>query len=326
MRAILQHGFGDPTTVLKLGAADRPEPLDHEVLVRVRASSVNAGDWLGTVGRPYVMRPTFGVRRRRPSIPGKDVAGTVEAVGASVTAFVPGDEVYGELTRGGFGEYVAANPKMIARAPRNLSHAQAAAVPLAGMTALQGIRDAGGVESGKTVLVIGASGGVGTFAVQIASALGAHVTGVCSTRNLDFVRDLGADAVVDYTSDDFSRAEPRYDVVLDLIGSHKVGTMRRLLTAEGMYVAASGRPGGDFLGPLPYFLRAGLASLRRSGPQVRVLVTKTNADDLLVLTTMIETKLIAPVIDRACELAQVPDAIAYQGAGHTQGKTVINIG
>lgn len=326
MRAILQHGFGDPTTVLRLGEADRPEPRDHEVLVRVRASSVNAAEWLGTVGRPYVLRPTFGVRRRSPSIPGRDVAGAVEAVGASVTAFVPGDEVYGQLARGGFGEYVAVDPQVIAQAPRNLSHAEAAAVPLAGVTALQGIRDAGGVESGKRVLIIGASGGVGTFAVQIALALGAHVTGVCSTRNLDLVRDLGADAVVDYTCDDFIRAESRYDVVLDLIGSHRVGAMRRLLTAEGVYVAASGRPGGDFLGPLPYLLRAGLASLRRSGPQVRVLAAKTNAQDLSVLTTLIEAKLIAPVIDRECELAQVPDAIAYQGAGHTQGKTVINIG
>jgi NADPH:quinone reductase-like Zn-dependent oxidoreductase len=325
MRAIVQTGFGDPAAVLALSEQGRPEPAAHEVLVRVRASSVNAGDWMRIVGRPYVLRPTFGVRGGTAAIPGKDIAGTVEAVGSSVTELIPGDEVYGELPRGAYAEYVAVDSRLLARAPKALPPAEAATVPLAGVTALQGLRDAGGVRAGHRVLVIGASGGVGTFAVQIASAMGADVTGVCSTRNVGMVQALGAADTVDYTREDFTTSDRQYDVILDLIGAHKLRTYRRLLAPEGVYVAASGRPGGATLGPLPYVLRAGIASLRRGGPLVKLLVAKPSADDLAALSSLIDAGSIAPVIDRTYDLAQVADAIAYQGAGHTQGKTAINI-
>ncbi|WP_017597505.1 NAD(P)-dependent alcohol dehydrogenase [Nocardiopsis lucentensis] len=324
MRAIVQRAYGGPADVLEFGEVDRPEPGEDGVLLRVHASSVNPADWLRTVGRPYVLRPVFGLPRPKPPIPGKDVAGTVEAVGPGATRLRPGDEVYGELPGGAYAEYVVAAETALARKPTNLDFAEAAAVPLAGLTALRGIRDAGAVRAGHRVLVNGASGGVGTFAVQIARSLGAHVTGVCGTRNLDLVRSIGADEAVDYTREDFTRGERSYDVILDLVGNHPLKAYRRVLRADGVYVAASGEPGGAVLGPLPYLLGVMVSSLRRR-PRMTVLAAKPDPDDLAALTRLIEDGHVAPVVDRVHPLDRAAGALADQGAGHRRGKTVLTV-
>ncbi len=237
MKAIIQKAYGDPTRVLEFGDAPTPVPGDDEVLVRVHASSVNPGDWFGVVGQPYVLRLAFGLGRPRRSIPGRDVAGTVEAVGAKVTRFRPGDRVYGELPGGGYAELVVAVADSLAPIPSTLDIAEAAAVPLAGGTALRGLRDAGRVREGQRVLVNGASGGVGTFAVQIARSLGAEVIAVCHTRNIDLIRSIGADEVIDYTVDDFTEpggSRRPYDVIFDLIGNPTISEYRRVLSPTGV--------------------------------------------------------------------------------------------
>lgn len=325
MKAIVQRRYGHPGEVLELRDVERPQPGDKDVLVRVHASSVNPADWMTLVGRPYALRPVFGLTRPRHRIPGKDMAGTVEAVGATVTRFRPGDRVYGELPGGAYAEYAVAAEDAVAPMPATLGFAEAAAVPLAGITALQGMRDAGGVGDGHRVLVNGASGGVGTFAVRIAKSLGAHVTGVCRTRNLDLVRSLGADEVVDYVAADFTLATQPYDVVLDLIGNRPVSAYRRVLAADGVYLAASGMPGGAVLGPLPYISRAALASLRRGRQRVTVLSASSNADDLAALARLIDAGELAPTIDRSFELSQAAVALAHQGEGHARGKTVVTV-
>jgi NADPH:quinone reductase-like Zn-dependent oxidoreductase len=322
MKAIVQSRYGRPGDVLAFREADRPEAGGHDVLLRVHASSVNPADWFTFAGRPYVLRPAFGLRRPRNRIPGRDVAGTVEAVGPQVTRFRPGDEVYGETAGGAYAEYALAAEDVLAAKPANLDFAGSAAVPLAGVTALQGLRDAGGVRTGHRVLVNGASGGVGTFAVQIAASLGALVTGVCGTRNLEMVRSIGADRVIDYTREDFTQDERSYDVVLDLIGNHTIAACRRVLHPDGVYVAATGMPGGKTLGPLPYVLRVALSSLRR-GPKTKVLVAKSKAEDLATLTRLIEAGEVTPVIDRTFGLPETAEALARQGEGHARGKTVV---
>lgn len=324
MKAIVQRRYGKPGEVLEFRDVDRPEPDDNEVLLRVHASSVNPADWFMLVGRPYVLRLMFGLMRPKHEIPGMDVAGTVETVGPKVTRFSPGDEVYGELRSGAYAEYAVAAEDALARKPANLGFAEAAAIPLAGVTALQGIRDAGGVRAGHRVLVNGASGGVGTFAVQVAKSLGAHVTGVCSTRNLDMVRSVGADEVIDYTREDFTRGERSYDVIFDLVGSHALGAYRRVLRLGGVYIASTGRPGGNVLGPMPYIFRVVLSSLR-GGPKMKVFAAKSNADDLEALTQLIEASDVMPVIDRTYSLSETADALAHQGEGHAQGKSVVTV-
>ncbi|WP_113699511.1 NAD(P)-dependent alcohol dehydrogenase [Nonomuraea lactucae] len=324
MKAIVQRRYGKPGEVLEFRDVDRPEPVGDEVLLRVHASSVNPADWFTLVGRPYVLRPVYGLTRPKHEIPGMDVAGTVEAVGPGVTRFSLGDEVYGELRGGAYAEYAVAAEGTLARKPANLGFAEAAAVPLAGITALQGIRDAGGVQAGHRVLVNGASGGVGTFAVQVARSLGAHVTGVCSTRNLDLVRSIGADGVIDYTREDFTRGERRYDVIFDLAGSHAPAAHRRVLCSDGVYVASTGRPGGSVLGPMPYILRVVLSSLR-GGPRMKVFAAKSNADDLGALTQLIEDGAVRPVIHRTYALSETAAALAHQGEGHAQGKSVVTM-
>ncbi len=324
MKAIVQHRYGPPSESLEFREADRPQPGDDEVLVRVRASSVNPADWFTLVGRPYVLRPMFGLRRPKHQIPGKDVSGTVEAVGSQVTRFKPGDEVYGELPAGAYAEYATAREEILALKPANLGFPEAAAVPLAGITALQGIRDVGGVRAGHRVLVNGASGGVGTFAVQVAKSLGAHVTGVCSTRNVDLVQSIGADDTVDYSHEDFTRGEQSYDVIFDLVGNHSVSAYQRVLGPDGVYIASTGMPGGDVLGPLPFIFRVAMSSLRRS-PKAKIFMAKPNPDDLAELTRLIETGAITPVIERTYGLAETADALARQGEGHAQGKTVVTV-
>ena len=325
MKAIVNPRYGAPRDVLELRDVDRPEPADHEVLVRVHASSVNPADWFLLVGRPYVLRLAFGLTRPRRPIRGQDMAGTVEAVGSGVTRWRPGAAVFGELPGGGaYAEYVVATEDALTSAPAGLDLAEAAAVPLAGGTALQGLRDAGGVRTGHRVLVNGASGGVGTFAVQIAKSLGAHVTAVCSGRNADLVRSLGADEVIDYTRVDFTRGDERYDVIFDLVGNHTLSAFRRVLHRDGVYVSSSGMTGGPILGPLPYILRVMLSSLR-GGPKMKAFAAKPNPEDLAALAEMIESGQVRPAIDRAYPLADTATALARQGEGHARGKTVVTV-
>ncbi|MHC0430809.1 NAD(P)-dependent alcohol dehydrogenase [Streptomyces sp. O3] len=325
MKAIVQRGYGDPRDVLELRDVGRPEPGGREVLVRVHASSVNPADWIPLVGRPYVLRLGFGLTRPRSRVRGKDVAGTVEAVGPEVTRWRPGDAVFGELPAGAYAEYAVAAEDALAPKPASLGFPEAAAVPLAGVTALQGLRDAAGVRPGHRVLVNGASGGVGTFAVQIAKSLGAHVTGVCGASGQDLVRSLGADETVDYAAEDFTRGEASYDAVLDLVGSHPLSAYRRVLRRGGVCVVATGMPGGEFLGPLPYLLLAAL-SPARSGRRVKSFVAKPNSDDLTALAKLIEADEVRPVIERAYGFAQTATALAGQGEGHARGKTVVTVG
>ncbi|RKS05129.1 NADPH:quinone reductase-like Zn-dependent oxidoreductase [Nocardiopsis sp. Huas11] len=324
MKAITQSRYGEPHDVLELRDVDRPEPADHEVLVRVHASSVNPADRFELLGLPYVLRLLFGLARPKAAIRGKDVAGTVEAVGARVTRWRPGTAVFGELSAGAYAEFVVAGEDVLAAAPAGLGLAEAAAVPLAGVTALQGLRDAGGVRPGHRVLVNGASGGVGTFAVQIAKALGAHVTGVCSGPAVDLVTSIGADEVVDYTREDCTRSAARYDVVFDLVGSHPPAAYRRVLHRGGVYVAATGMPGGSLLGPLPFLLRVVLASLR-GGPRMKPFAAKPGPDALAALAELIESGRVRPVIDRTYALADAAAALARQGQGHARGKTVVTV-
>lgn len=319
MRAIVQRGYGAPGDVLEFQEIERPEPGDHEVLVRVQGSSVNPADWMPLVGRPYVLRLGFGLMRPKQRVRGKDVAGTIEAVGRKVTRWRPGAKVFGELPGGAYAQYAVAAEDALAPKPAGLGFPEAAAVPLAGITALQGVRDAGGVRPGHRVLVNGASGGVGTFAVQIAKSLGAHVTGVCSTSSLDLVRSIGADEVVDYTREDFTRGQAPYDVIFDLVGSHAFSAYRRVLRRDGVCVVATGMPGGDVLGPLPYLLRATFT--RRMKP----FAAKPNPDDLAALGDLIEADEVRPVIQHMYGFSEIAAALARQGEGHARGKTVVTM-
>ena len=322
MKAIVQHEYGAPD-VLALGEVDRPAIGDDEVLVEVRASSVNPADWHMSTGTPYLVRPQAGLRSPKQTIPGKDVAGKIAAVGKGVTQFEVGDDVYGEVAGGAFAEYAAAPANLLAPKPANLSFEQAAAVPLAAFTALQGVRDKGQVQPGQHVLVNGASGGVGTFAVQIAKALGAEVTGVCSTRNVDMVRSIGADHVIDYTKDDFSAGDQRYDVIIDNVGTGSLSDCRRALNADGIYVMIGG-PKHRWLGPVRRMVAA-MVYFRFVSQSFQWFVATANQEDLVFLTGLSEAGKVTPVIDRRYTLAEVPEAMAYLGEGHTRGKSVITV-
>lgn len=324
MRAIVQHGYGEPDQVLELREVPRPTPGDHEILVRVEAASVNAKDWMEIAGLPYVFRLALGPSRPRRPVLGADVAGTVEAVGAGVTRWRPGDEVFGELPRGTFAEYTVAAENAVSAKPAGLGFDEAAAMPLAGIAALQGIR-AARVEPGHRVLVNGASGGVGTFAVQIAKARGAHVTGVCRTDALDLVRSIGADDVVDHTEEDFTRHGRSYDRILDLVGSHTLAGYRRALRDGGICVVGTGMTGGKVLGPLPYLLRA-MAAAPRDGTAVTTLNARPHPEDLEELARLVDTRRLRPVIHRTHDLTTLPAALAAQGPGHARGKTMVRIG
>jgi NADPH:quinone reductase-like Zn-dependent oxidoreductase len=326
MKAILYHRYGSPD-VLGLEDVATPVADDDRVLVRVRAASVNAYDWHMTRGLPYLLRMSEGLRKPKSSAVGVDLAGVVEAVGRNVNQFKPGDVVFGE--RGGaFAEYVSALPINLARKPANLTFEQAAAVPMAGFTALQGLRDRGRLRPGQRVLINGASGGVGTFAVQIAKAFGASVTAVCSTRNVDLVRSIGADQVIDYTNADFTRGAQRYDLILDVAASRSLSACRRVLRPEGILVlvGAAGGPEkqGRWLGPLVGPLQALVLSRFVSQKLVPFLAKRSN-EDLLVLTELIEAGKLRPVIDRTYPLTETPAAVRYLEAGHARGKVVISI-
>ncbi|AVZ75465.1 NAD(P)-dependent alcohol dehydrogenase [Streptomyces lunaelactis] len=324
MKAIVQDRYGSPD-VLELREVDKPVVADHEVLVRVRTAAVNARDWHLMRGDPYLARLVLGFGRPKTKIRGTDFAGRVEAVGKDVNRFRPGDEVFGEAD-GAFAEYVCAPDDVVEPKPANLTFEQAAALPLAGNTALMGLRDLGRVQPGQKVLVNGASGGVGTFAVQIAKAFGAEVTGVCSTRNVDLVRSVGADHVVDYTQEDFTRNGRRYDVVLDLVGNRSLAECRRALTPAGTLVLSGGgvSEGGSLLGPMGLILR-GQALSRFVSQRLLVLTATPNKENLAALRELAESGKVTPVIDRTYPLREVPEAIRYLEVEHAHAKVVITV-
>jgi NADPH:quinone reductase-like Zn-dependent oxidoreductase len=325
MKAIVYCDYG--LANLKLQDVEKPTPKDDQVLVRVRAASVNPYDWHFIEGTPYIMRLMgVGLRKPKDTRLGVDFAGTVEAVGKSVTQFKPGDEVFGG--RGGaFAEYVCARAnRALALKPSSLTFEQAASVNIAGITALQALRDNGKVQPGQKVLINGASGGVGTFAVQIAKSLGADVTGVCSTRNVDLVRSLGADHVIDYTKEDFAKGEQRYDVILDNVPNHSLSECRRILNPKGKYVMIGGGGPNDsrWVGPFGRVIHTLLLSPFVS-QKMGMMMADANQKDLTVLGNMLQSGKIKPVIDRTYKLSEVPAAIAYLEQGHARGKVVITL-
>jgi NADPH:quinone reductase-like Zn-dependent oxidoreductase len=327
MKAIVQHHYGSPDT-LRLEDVDRPDAAPGHVLVRVRAASVNAADWHVMRGDPKLARLQLGVRRPKASIRGRDFAGEVVEAGVGVSHVQPGDEVYGEtgMTDGAFAEYVCAPADQVAPRPAGLTFEEAAALPLAGCTALQGLRDVARMQSGHRLLINGASGGVGTFAVQIGKALGAHVTAVCSTRNVELVRSLGADDVVDYTTADIIAAARRFDVVLDLVGNRRLGELRQVLTERGVLVLAGGGvfDGGSLVGPMRLIVAGGLAG-RVVRQRIQPFTATPTTERLNALARLAESGRVRPVIDRTYSLAQVPIAIRYLETEHARAKVVITI-
>jgi NADPH:quinone reductase-like Zn-dependent oxidoreductase len=321
MQAIVQPRYGSPD-VLELAELPAPVVADDEVLVRVRAAGVSISDWHFVTGTPYVLRPVAGPRKPKKAVPGFDLAGEVEAVGASVKDLGPGDEVFG-WGDGSFAEYARTQADHVLRKPANLTFEQAAAVGDSAFTALAAVRDQAKVQPGQSVLVNGASGGVGTFAVQIATSFGAAVTGVCSTRNVDMVRSLGAHEVVDYSREDFTRRGQRYDVMLDMVGNRSLADCRRVLHPHGAYVLVGVAESGRWLG-LGRQVRA-LASSPLVRQRMRVFVASRNPGDLAVLKDLVEAGKVTPVIDRSFGLREVPDAIRYQGEGHAAGKIVVTL-
>lgn len=316
MKALVQHDYGSPE-VLALREVPTPEPDDDEVLIRVRAAAVHAGDYFAMRGSPAVVRLYVGLPRPRGYVQGEDAAGTVEAVGAKVTGFEPGDEVFGPCGRA-CAEYACAGEDRFVRKPKGLSFEQAAAVPTSALAALHGLRDAGKVRSGQQVLINGASGGVGTFAVQLAKAFGAETTGVCSTANVDLVRSIGADHVVDYTTEDFTRTGRTYDLILDNVGDRPFAECRRALKPDGTYLPNSGRAGLGFV--ISAFVRSLV-----DHQQGRPFFSSPKHDDLVVLADLIDGGRVTPVVDRTYALDDAPAAFAYLGTGHARGKVVIAV-
>jgi NADPH:quinone reductase-like Zn-dependent oxidoreductase len=321
MKAIVHERYGRPD-VLELREVDMPVVEDDQVLVRVHASSVNPVEWYG-VTAPYFARIGNGLRRPKDTTVGADLAGRVEAVGIGVKDLQPGDEVFG-TSGAAWAEYAAAREARLARKPANVSFEEAAAVPIAGITALQALRDKGHVQPGQKVLINGASGGVGTFAVQLAKSFGADVTAVCSTRNVELVQSLGADRVVDYTQEDFTKGGERYDLMLDIAGSRSFLTCRRILTPEATFVLVGGKMTYRGLGPLPHIGGTILKSKGRS-QKVTFFMAKINTEDLEFLGELLEAGTVKSVIDRRYELSQAADALRYLGEGHARGKVVITV-
>ncbi len=320
MKAMVYHKYGSPD-VLKLEEVEKPTPKDDEVLIKVHAASVNAADWHLLTADIFLVRLMMGLLKPKYTILGADVAGRVEAVGRNVKQFQPGDAVFGDVFahgRGSFAEYVSVSESALALKPANLSFEEAAAVPLAAITALQGLRDQGQIQPGQKVLINGASGGVGTFAVQLAKSFGAEVTAVCSTRNLDMARSLGADHVIDYTKEDFTRNGKQYDLILAVNGYHPLSAYKRALAPGGIYIMAGGFPAQIFqallLGPLMSIT---------GGKKLVSFTAKANQRDLLILKDLLGAGKVVPVTDKCYPFSEVPEALRYLGAGHAQGKVVI---
>ena len=319
MKAIIQDTYGT-AAVLQSREIDRPEIGDDQVLVRVRAAGVNPADWAVMSGLPYIARPAYGMRKPKNAVRGTDVAGVVEAVGSSVTRFKPGDEVFGS-SNGSYADYAAASEDQLAPKPANLTFEQAAAAPMAGLVALQALQ---GVRAGQRVLINGASGGIGTFAVQIAKALGAEVTGVCSTRNVDLVRSIGADHVVDYTQESFTETGQQYDLILDNVSNHSLSDLRRALTSTGILVPNGGRfdkrwfaSGGRLIG--------GMVMFRFVSQTLRTFILSPKSAELMVLKELIESGKVTPMMDRTYPLNETALAISHVGEGHARGKTAISM-
>ncbi len=324
MKAIVQDEYGSAEDVLRLTEIPRPTIAEDEVLVRVAAAGVDRGTWHLTTGLPYAIRLTgFGVRRPKAPNPGRGFAGTVESVGREVTHLKPGDAVYGTCD-GSFAEYARAEASRIALKPTNLTFEQAAAVPISAPTALQAIRDKAKVQPGQHVLIVGASGGVGSYAVQIAKAFGAEVTGVCSTAKIDLVRSLGADHVIDYTCEDFANGENQYEAILDIGGNRRLSDLRRALTNRGTLVIVGGETSGRWLGGFDRSLRSVLLSPFVS-QTLGMLTSSENAEDLQVVRDLVESGKLAPLIDRCYPLSEAPAAVSYVQDGHARGKVVVSV-
>ena len=326
MKALVQDRYGS-AEVLQVKEIEKPSVGDDDVLVRVHAASVNTADWRVMRGLPYIMRGIgsglgFGMRAPKFNVRGIDAAGVVEKVGKSVTELQPGDEVYGEVP-GAFAEYLCASEGALAPRPANLTFDQAAAMPVAAITALQGLRDHGRVQPGQMILINGASGGVGTFAVQIGKALGANVTGVCSTRNVETLRSIGADDVIDYTREDFTAGGSRFDVILDLVGNHSFSECRRVLNPKGRLILSYGGT-GRWIGPMGQIVGARAVSPFVSQSMLN-FTAKTNKKDLTALKELAEEGKVMPVVDRTYPLSDAAEAIRHVEEGHARGKVVVTI-
>jgi NADPH:quinone reductase-like Zn-dependent oxidoreductase len=319
VKAIVYHEYGSPD-VLRCEEIEKPTAGDEEVLIKVRAASVNPRDWHFMRGAPYMVRIMTGLQKPEKGRLGVDLAGQVEAVGRNVTQFQPGDQVFG-ASLGAFAEYVCVDQNSVAVKPANLTFEQAAAMPTGGLTALQALRK-GRIRPGQKVLINGAAGGVGTFAVPIAKSLGAQVTGVCSTRNVSLVRSIGADHVIDYTQEDFTKSGQRYDLIFDCVGNHSLSASRRVISPNGTYLMVGGSGGGRWMGPLALGLKAVLLS-RFVSQDLVMFLASSNKEDLVTLKRLAESKTVTPVIDRAYPLSELPEAIRYLEEGHARGKVVV---
>jgi NADPH:quinone reductase-like Zn-dependent oxidoreductase len=322
MKAIMYKKYGPPD-VLEVTEVEKPIPTEKQVLVKVHAASINFGNLVLLKGEPFLARFAFGLLKPKFSIPGGDMAGTVEAVGKDVTQFQPGDQVFGDLSSSGWGtfaEYVAVPENALALKPANLSFEEAAASPMAGVTALQGLRDKGKIQQGQKVLINGASGGVGTFAVQIAKALGAEVTGVCSTRNVDILQSLGADHVIDYTMEKFTENKNTYDLILGVNGHQPLSDYKSALKPQGKFVHVGGSGSQMFQA-----MTVGVWISKTSSKKMGTFLQRANQEDLVCLKELMESGKVKPVIDRQYTLSEVPEAFRYFEQGHAQGKVVITV-
>jgi NADPH:quinone reductase-like Zn-dependent oxidoreductase len=322
MKAIVYEKYGPPD-VLQLKEVEKPTPKDNEVLIKAYAASANAKDWRLLRADPFLVRPYYGLLKPKDKILGLDIAGRVEAVGPNAKQFQPGDEVFGDLSdcgMGGFAEYVCASENALVLKPASTTFEEVAAVPLAAVSALQGLRDKGQIQPGQKVLINGASGGVGTFAVQIAKSFGAEVTGVCSTRNLEMVRSIGADQVIDYTQEDFTQKGQRYDLIFAANGYHPISDYKRALSPKGVYVMAGGSTAQMFQAMLlgPWISMTGSKKLG-------ILSARPNQKDLVFMKELLEAGKVVPVIDRRYPLSEVPEALRYLEEGHARGKVVITL-
>jgi len=321
MRAVVAHRYGTPD-VIEVEEVEVPRPGDGEVLIQVEASSLNALDWHFLTGTPYLIRPTNGFRRPKRIIPGSDVSGTVIAVGADVTKFQPGDAVFGQCKSGGCSPFLVTNADNLVTKPAAVSFEAAGAIPVAGLTAIQGLRTHGAVQPGDRVLINGAAGGVGTFAVQIARALGAHVTAVCSTGNVEMVVSLGVDEVIDYTKDDFVVGGARFDVMLDNVGNRPPKECLSVLNPGARYVAVSGPKKNPWLGPVLHIARTALA-FRKASQSFHQFVASSDHEDLTFLGELLATGQVVPEVQRVIGLDEVAEGLAEIGTGHTKAKIVV---
>jgi len=321
MKAAVYNRYGPPD-VVQIKDVEKPVPGDDEVLIKVRAASVNPADWHLVRGKPYLFRLTIGLRRPKINRLGADVAGVVEAVGRNVTQFKPGDEVFG-VCRGALAESVCASESKLVMKPDTVTFDQAASVPSAALTALQGLRDKGNIQPGQKVLINGAAGGVGTFAVQLAKCLGADVTGVCSTRNVEMVRSIGADRVIDYTRQDFTKSQQRYDLIFDLAAGRSLLACRRVLNPQGIYIGAGVAPGASMIGVVVRWITAATLLSRLMSRKFAMFITKWSKADLTTMQELMRAGKVMPVIDRSYSLNEAAEAIRYLEEGHARGKVVI---